>query len=135
VPDFCKVDRSAAYAARWVAKSLVAAGLCRRCLIQVSYAIAVAHPLSVSVFHFGTSRPGLTQRDLEDVVRRNFDLRPGAIIRDLDLCRPIYYRTAKYGHFGDPAFPWEVPKKLELPPGMTSNGYAYDVQTPSGVMS
>ena len=112
------MDRSAAYAARWVAKSLVAAGLCRRCLIQVSYAIGIPEPLSVSVFHFGTSRTGLTQKNLEDVVKHNFDLRPGAIMRDLGLCKPIYYKTAKYGHFGDPGFPWEVPKALELPPAM-----------------
>ena len=77
--DYTKVDRSAAYAARWVAKSLVRAGLCRRCLVQVSYAIGVAEPVSVTVFHYGTSP--YSQRQLLDVVKRNFDLRPGRIVR------------------------------------------------------
>lgn len=77
--DFTKVDRSAAYAARWVAKSLVKANLCRRCLVQVSYAIGVAEPLSITVFDYGTSK--LSQRDLLNVVKRNFDLRPGKIVK------------------------------------------------------
>ncbi|ELV12933.1 S-adenosylmethionine synthase isoform type-1 [Tupaia chinensis] len=110
--DYTKVDRSAAYAARWVAKSLVKAGLCRRVLVQVSYAIGVAEPLSISIFTYGTSRK--TERELLDVVNKNFDLRPGVIVRDLDLKKPIYQKTACYGHFGRSEFPWEVPKKLVL---------------------
>uniref|UniRef100_A0A8W4FED3 S-adenosylmethionine synthase n=1 Tax=Sus scrofa TaxID=9823 RepID=A0A8W4FED3_PIG len=108
--DYTKVDRSAAYAARWVAKSLVKAGLCRRVLVQVSYAIGVAEPLSISIFTYGTSQK--SERELLDVVNKNFDLRPGVIVRDLDLKKPIYQKTACYGHFGRSEFPWEVPKKL-----------------------
>jgi len=108
--DFSKVDRSAAYAARWVAKSLVKAGLCRRVLVQVSYAIGVAHPLSVSVFSYGTSDK--SERELLDIVKQNFDLRPGMIVKELKLRNPIYQRTAAYGHFGRPEFTWEQPKKL-----------------------
>ncbi|OWK08021.1 MAT1A [Cervus elaphus hippelaphus] len=108
--DYTKVDRSAAYAARWVAKSLVKAGLCRRVLVQVSYAIGVAEPLSISIFTYGTSQK--TERELLDVVNKNFDLRPGVIVRDLDLKKPIYQKTACYGHFGRNEFPWEVPKNL-----------------------
>ncbi|TKC50303.1 S-adenosylmethionine synthase isoform X2 [Monodon monoceros] len=108
--DYTKVDRSAAYAARWVAKSLVKAGLCRRVLVQVSYAIGVAEPLSISIFTYGTSQK--TERELLDVVNKNFDLRPGVIVRDLDLKKPIYQKTACYGHFGRSEFPWEVPKNL-----------------------
>ncbi|KFQ34656.1 S-adenosylmethionine synthase isoform type-1, partial [Mesitornis unicolor] len=108
--DYTKVDRSAAYAARWVAKSLVKAGLCRRVLVQVSYAIGVAHPLSISLFTYGTSQK--TEKDLLDIVHKNFDLRPGVIVRDLDLKKPIYQKTACYGHFGRNEFSWEVPKKL-----------------------
>ncbi|XP_021102386.1 S-adenosylmethionine synthase isoform X2 [Heterocephalus glaber] len=108
--DYTKVDRSAAYAARWVAKSLVKAGLCQRVLVQVSYAIGVAEPLSISIFTYGTSEK--TERELLEVVNKNFDLRPGVIVRDLDLKRPIYQKTACYGHFGRKEFPWEVPKKL-----------------------
>ncbi|XP_053519937.1 S-adenosylmethionine synthase isoform X3 [Artibeus jamaicensis] len=108
--DYTKVDRSAAYAARWVAKSLVKAGLCRRVLVQVSYAIGVAAPLSISIFTYGSSQK--TERELLDVVNKNFDLRPGVIVRDLDLKKPIYQKTACYGHFGRSEFPWEVPKKL-----------------------
>jgi len=108
--DFTKVDRSAAYAARWVAKSLVAAGLCRRCLVQVSYAIGVAEPTSISVFDYGTSSK--TQKELLKIVKENFDLRPGKIVKDLDLRKPIYQATSAYGHFGREGFTWEVPKKL-----------------------
>ncbi|XP_012518758.1 PREDICTED: S-adenosylmethionine synthase isoform type-1 isoform X2 [Propithecus coquereli] len=108
--DYTKVDRSAAYAARWVAKSLVKAGLCRRVLVQVSYAIGVAEPLSISIFTYGTSEK--TERELLDVVNKNFDLRPGVIVRDLDLKKPIYQKTACYGHFGRSEFPWEIPRKL-----------------------
>ncbi|KAF7220022.1 S-adenosylmethionine synthase [Nothobranchius furzeri] len=108
--DFSKVDRSAAYAARWVAKSLVKAKLCRRVLVQVSYAIGVAQPLSISLFTYGSSKK--TESELLKIVNKNFDLRPGAIVRDLQLKRPIYQQTAAYGHFGRPEFSWEVPKDL-----------------------
>ncbi|XP_018533929.1 S-adenosylmethionine synthase isoform X1 [Lates calcarifer] len=108
--DFSKVDRSAAYAARWVAKSLVKAKLCRRVLVQVSYAIGVAHPLSISLFTYGSSQK--TESELLHIVNKNFDLRPGVIVRELNLKRPIYQETASYGHFGRPEFSWEVPKKL-----------------------
>lgn len=108
--DYTKVDRSAAYAARWVAKSLVHAKLCHRVLVQVSYAIGVAHPLSVSLFTYGTSER--TEKELLEIVSNNFDLRPGVIVRDLDLKKPIYQNTACYGHFGRAEFPWEVPKEL-----------------------
>lgn len=108
--DFSKVDRSGAYAARWVAKSLVKAGLCQRVLVQVAYAIGISHPLSVSIFHFGTSNR--SEAELLKIVNANFDLRPGVIVRELDLKRPIYQRTAAYGHFGREEFTWEKPKKL-----------------------
>ncbi|XP_004533350.1 S-adenosylmethionine synthase isoform X1 [Ceratitis capitata] len=110
--DFTKVDRSAAYAARWVAKSLVKAGLCRRCLVQVSYAIGLAEPLSITVFDYGTSHK--SQKELLDIVRRNFDLRPGMIVKDLQLRQPIYQRTSTYGHFGRNCFAWEQAKKLQI---------------------
>uniref|UniRef100_A0A8C4D966 S-adenosylmethionine synthase n=1 Tax=Dicentrarchus labrax TaxID=13489 RepID=A0A8C4D966_DICLA len=108
--DFSKVDRSAAYAARWVAKSLVKAKLCRRVLVQVSYAIGVAQPLSISLFTYGSSQK--TESELLQIVNKNFDLRPGVIVRELNLKRPIYQKTASYGHFGRPEFTWEIPKKL-----------------------
>jgi len=105
--DPTKVDRSAAYAARFVAKNLVAAGLAERCQIQVAYAIGVAQPVSLSVDTFGTG----VEKDsyIENLIRRNFDLRPAAIIEELDLCRPIYRQVAAYGHFGrlDLDLPWE----------------------------
>jgi S-adenosylmethionine synthetase len=110
--DPTKVDRSGAYACRWVAKSLVSAGLCRRCLVQVSYAIGVAEPLSLYIDDYGTGTK--SRKELLDIIKANFDLRPGVILRELDLRRPIYHPTAKYGHFGNPAFPWEQPKKLKL---------------------
>jgi len=110
--DYTKVDRSAAYAARWVAKSLVKAGLCRRCLVQVSYAIGVAEPLSITVFSYGTSSK--TTTELTDIVRKNFDLRPGRIVKDLKLKSPIFQQTSTYGHFGRDDFSWEQPKKLEF---------------------
>ncbi|MCO5194239.1 MAG: methionine adenosyltransferase [Anaerolineae bacterium] len=105
--DATKVDRSAAYATRWVAKNIVAAGLAERCEVQVAYAIGVAHPLSINVETFGTS--DLTEEQLVDLINQHFDLRPGAIIRDLDLRRPIFRQTAAYGHFGrtDLDLPWE----------------------------
>lgn len=105
--DCTKVDRSAAYAARWVAKNLVAAGLAERCEVQLAYAIGVAEPLSINIETFDTSEYSSDQ--LVELVEENFDLRPGAIIRDLDLRRPIYRKTAAYGHFGrnDIDAPWE----------------------------
>jgi S-adenosylmethionine synthetase len=107
--DPTKVDRSAAYAARYVAKNVVAAGLAARCELQVAYAIGVAHPVSLQVECFGTEREGITTARIEEIVRANFDLRPAAIIRDLELRRPIYQKTAAYGHFGrdDHDFTWE----------------------------
>ncbi|XP_035519790.1 S-adenosylmethionine synthase [Morone saxatilis] len=108
--DFSKVDRSAAYAARWVAKSLVKAKLCRRVLVQVSYAIGVAQPLSISLFTYGSSQK--TESELLHIVNKNFDLRPGVIVRELNLKRPIYQKTASYGHFGRAEFTWEMPKEL-----------------------
>ncbi|KAL7671970.1 hypothetical protein ACOME3_006871 [Neoechinorhynchus agilis] len=110
--DPTKVDRSAAYAARWVAKSLVKAGLCRRCLVQLSYAIGVVDPLSVTLFSYGTSTR--SESELLKIVQNNFDLRPGMIIKNLGLRAPIYHRTSCYGHFGRYEFPWEVPKKLVI---------------------
>ncbi|MDX6396834.1 MAG: S-adenosylmethionine synthetase, partial [Gaiellaceae bacterium] len=114
--DPTKVDRSAAYAARYVAKNVVAAGLSERCQIQVAYAIGVAHPLSVLVDTFGTEAEGLSQDRIEQLVREHFDLRPAAILRDLDLRRPIYEKTAAYGHFGreDRDFTWERTDKADV---------------------
>jgi len=111
--DPTKVDRSAAYAARWIAKSLVAGKLCRRVLVQVSYAIGVAQPLSVFVDTYGTGVKA--DKDISDIVKKNFDLRPGCLMRDLKLTRPIYSKTACYGHFGrdDADFTWETPKELK----------------------
>jgi S-adenosylmethionine synthetase len=111
--DPSKVDRSAAYAARWVAKSLVASGLARRCLVQVSYAIGIAHPLSIFVNTYGTGKK--SDAEILEVVKANFDLRPGIIMRDLNLRRPIYQKTAYFGHFGrnDPDFTWETPKVIK----------------------
>jgi S-adenosylmethionine synthetase len=105
--DPTKVDRSAAYAARYVAKNVVAAGLADRCQIQVAYAIGVAHPMSVLVETFGTEKIPVSR--IEELVKEQFDLRPAAILRDLDLRRPIYAKTAAYGHFGrdDGEFTWE----------------------------
>ena len=111
--DPTKVDRSAAYAARWVAKNIVAAGLADRCEVQVAYAIGVAEPLSINVETFGTSE--LSSDQLVDLIKANFDLRPGAIINELDLRRPIYRNTAAFGHFGreDIDAPWEKTNKAE----------------------
>jgi S-adenosylmethionine synthetase len=105
--DPTKVDRSAAYAARWVAKNVVAAGLAERCELQIAYAIGVAHPVSVTVETFGTESVAVEK--IEKCVKEVFDLRPAAILRDLDLRRPIYQKTAAYGHFGREAkeFTWE----------------------------
>jgi len=109
--DPTKVDRSAAYAARWAAKNVVAAGLAERCEIQVAYAIGMSHPLSVNVETFGTGK--IADEKISQLILENFDLRPGAIIRDLDLRRPIYRQVASYGHFGrdDLDLPWEKTNK------------------------
>src|SRR5216117_2489807 len=112
--DPSKVDRSGAYAMRWVAKNVVAAGLADRCEVQVAYAIGVAHPVSLMVETFGTGR--IDDVDLQNLIERNFDLRPAAIIAALDLRRPIYRQTAAYGHFGRPDLdlPWERTDKAAL---------------------
>ena len=112
--DCTKVDRSAAYAARYVAKNMVAAGLADKCEIQLSYAIGVAHPTSIMVDTFGTGK--LSDDKLVEIIRENFDLRPAGIIRMLDLRRPLYKQTAAYGHFGrnDLDLPWEKRDKVEL---------------------
>ena len=111
--DPTKVDRSAAYAARYVAKNIVAAGIADRVEVQVAYAIGVAHPLSVNVETFGTAK--IADEKISALISEYFDLRPGAIIRDLDLRRPIYRKTASYGHFGrdDIEFPWERTDKAD----------------------
>ncbi len=112
--DCTKVDRSAAYAARYVAKNIVAAGLAKKCEIQLSYAIGVAHPTSIMVDTFGTGK--ISNEKLVDMIRENFDLRPAGIIKMLDLRRPIYKQTAAYGHFGrtDLDLPWEKTDKVEI---------------------
>ncbi len=112
--DPTKVDRSGAYAARWVAKNIVAAGLAERCEVQVAYAIGVAEPVSLHIETFGTNK--IPVEKIEALVRKHFDLRPGAIIRDLDLLRPIYRQVAAYGHFGreDLDLPWERTDKAEV---------------------
>ena len=111
--DPTKVDRSAAYAARWVAKNVVAAGLASRCQVQLAYAIGVARPVSVRVDTFGTG--AVSDAKLEEAVEKVFDLRPAAIIRDLDLRRPIYRQLAAYGHFGreDLGVAWEKTDRVE----------------------
>ncbi len=113
--DPTKVDRSAAYAARYVAKNVVAAGLAARCELQIAYAIGVAHPVSIEVECFGTEAEGVTSARIGELVREHFDLRPAAILRDLDLLRPIYAKTAAYGHFGRPDhdFTWERVDKAD----------------------
>ncbi len=109
--DPSKVDRSAAYAARWVAKHIVASGAASRCELQVAYAIGMAQPMSIHIQTFGTNK--VDEAAIERVVRDVFDLRPGAIVRDLDLKRPIYGATAAYGHFGRAEFPWEQLTRLD----------------------
>jgi S-adenosylmethionine synthetase len=113
--DPTKVDRSAAYAARYVAKNVVAAELADRCEVNVAYAIGVARPVSVTVQTFGTEAEGMTPARIEELVREHFDLRPAAILRDLELQRPIYAKTAAYGHFGrdDADFSWERTDKAD----------------------
>jgi len=110
--DWSKVDRSAAYAARWVAKSLVAAKLARRVLVQFSYAIGVAQPVSIYVDTYGTGTK--SNAEILKIISQNFDLRPGVLVQELDLFKPIYADTACYGHFGRSEFPWEQPKKLKF---------------------
>jgi S-adenosylmethionine synthetase len=113
--DPSKVDRSGAYAARWIAKSLVKAGLCDRALVQVSYSIGIADPLSIYVNTYGTVKEGYTDTKLVEIIKKNFCLRPGIIIRDLDLKTPQYAKTAVGGHFHreDQGFKWEIPKQLD----------------------
>ncbi|KAF2687964.1 methionine adenosyltransferase [Lentithecium fluviatile CBS 122367] len=110
--DYSKVDRSAAYLARWIAKSLVNAKLARRALVQLSYAIGVAEPLSLFVETYGTSDK--TSNELVEIIKNNFDLRPGVIVKELNLTNPIYFQTAKNGHFSNQEFTWEKPKELKL---------------------
>ncbi|RHZ65543.1 S-adenosylmethionine synthase [Aspergillus turcosus] len=110
--DYSKVDRSAAYVGRWIAKSLVHAGLARRVLVQLSYAIGVAEPLSIFVETYGTSEK--SSDELVEIIRKNFDLRPGVIVKELDLAKPIYFQTAKNGHFTNQNFSWEKPKVLKF---------------------
>ncbi|OAG19092.1 methionine adenosyltransferase [Alternaria alternata] len=110
--DYSKVDRSAAYLARWIAKSLVNAKLARRALVQLSYAIGVAEPLSLFVETYGTSDK--SSDELVEIVKNNFDLRPGVIVKELNLINPIYFQTAKNGHFTNQEFTWEKPKELKL---------------------
>ena len=112
--DPTKVDRSAAYAARYVAKNIVAAGLADKCEIELAYAIGVARPLSIFIDTFGTGK--VSEEKLVELVNKNFDLRPGAIIRDLDLRKPMYKQVAAYGHFGrhDLDLPWERTDKAEM---------------------
>jgi S-adenosylmethionine synthetase len=119
--DPTKVDRSAAYACRWVAKNVVAAGLADRCEIEVAYAIGVARPLSLNIETFGTGK--VDDEKIVKAINEVFDLRPGAIIRDLDLRKPIYQKTASYGHFGrdDIEFSWERTNKVK------------DLQTAAGI--
>ncbi|KAH7075204.1 S-adenosylmethionine synthetase-like protein [Paraphoma chrysanthemicola] len=110
--DYSKVDRSAAYLARWIAKSLVHAKLARRALVQLSYAIGVAEPLSLFVETYGTSSK--SSEELVKIILNNFDLRPGVIVKELNLTNPIYFQTAKNGHFTNQSFTWEQPKELKL---------------------
>lgn len=110
--DYSKVDRSAAYLARWIAKSLIYSKLARRALVQLSYAIGVAEPLSIFVETYGTSDK--SSHELVDIICKNFDMRPGVIVQELDLARPIYLKTAKNGHFSDQSFAWEKPRSLKF---------------------
>ncbi|MFZ8997561.1 MAG: methionine adenosyltransferase domain-containing protein, partial [Ilumatobacteraceae bacterium] len=109
--DPSKIDRSAAYAARWVAKHVVAAGAADRCELQIAYAIGMARPLSIHVNTFGTHH--VDPEAIERAVGEVFDLRPGAIVRDLDLKRPVYRETAAYGHFGRAGFAWESTDRVD----------------------
>ncbi|UYV61457.1 MAT1A, partial [Cordylochernes scorpioides] len=108
--DATKVDRSAAYALRWIAKSLVKAGICRRCTLQIAYGIGLAEPIAMMINTHNTSK--LDNDEILELVKKNFDLRPSMIMRDLDLRNPIYSKLSCFGHFGKEGLPWEVPKKL-----------------------
>ena len=112
--DPSKVDRSACYMARYIAKNIVAAGLAERCEVQVAYAIGMTEPVSLMVSTFGTSK--IPEEQIENLVRKNFDMRPAAIISHLKLKRPIYRKTAAYGHFGrsEPEFSWEQTDKADI---------------------
>merc|ERR1712032_86857 len=133
--DPTKVDRSAAYACRWMAKSVVAAGLCKRALVQLSYAIGVAKPLSLFVETYGTEKEGLTAKAITDIVKLEFDARPGALARDLQLREPKYNKTAAYCHFGrepfveggEKFFSWEDPVDLSKYAGMDAAAVAKTV--------
>jgi len=113
--DPSKVDRSGSYAARWVAKNIVGSGLAERCTVQVAYAIGVEQPVSVMIDAHGTAAKGIPDSRLEELVRKHFDLRPAAIIEHLDLRKPIYKKTAAYGHFGreNEGFRWELLDRVE----------------------
>ena len=108
------MDRSGAYCARWIAKSLVHNGLCERCIVQVAYGIGIADPISIKVDSYGTVKHGLTDETLVDIVKKEFNLKPGRIIEQFQLKRPIFRKTTLYGHFmkKDPDCLWEVPKDL-----------------------
>src|SRR4029077_19724709 len=135
--DPSKVDRSACYYARYIAKNVVAAGLARRCEVQVAYAIGVAEPVSLLVHTFGTGK--IDEDRLAEIVRANFDCRPGALIRELNLLRPIYQKTAAYGHFGrdDGDFFWERTNKADALKSAArkyvgANGHANGTGKPTG---
>ncbi|GAA5859584.1 hypothetical protein JCM5353_000979 [Sporobolomyces roseus] len=108
------VPSSGAYTGRMIAKSLIAAGLAERCLVQLSYAIGVAEPLSIFVDSYGSVQQGKTDADLTEIVKKNWDLRPGAIVKELGLQKPLYAQTATGGHFGNASYPWEKVKKLNF---------------------
>lgn len=110
--DWSKVDRSGAYAARWISKSLVKAGICKRISIQISYAIGVSDILSINVNSYNTSK--ISDNDIIEIIKKNFDLRPGKIMRELGLNKPIYQKTACFGHFGNDEYPWEIVKKINF---------------------
>ncbi|KAM0686550.1 S-adenosylmethionine synthase isoform type-2 [Conglomerata obtusa] len=110
--DGSKVDRSGAYAARWIAKSLVASGICRRVLIQISYAIGLKDPVSIFINSYSTSN--FTDNEIEKIIRDNFDLRPGKIVEELQLKKPVFRNTSVFGHFGRDEFMWEVPKIINM---------------------
>ncbi len=114
--DGTKIDRCGSYAARLVAKSLVHAGLCKRVLVQMSYAIGQSEPLGIYVNSYGTAVNGKTDKDLVNIVNTNFDLKPGVLVKELNLKRAIYKKTSVNGHFGrsDPDFTWEEPRKLKI---------------------
>ena len=140
--DYTKVDRSAAYACRWMAKSVVAAGLSKRALVQLSYAIGVAKPLSLFVETYGTEKAGLTAQAITDIVKLEFDCRPGALARDLQLREPKYNKTAAYCHFGREPFveggkkffSWESPVDLSKYSSMSAADVAKAVKDNQGAI-